>query len=39
MCNCNNDDMKLFYFNIEGFLYFRKINFDMLLDVEIFFEI
>lgn len=39
MCNCNNDDMKLFYFDIEGILYVRKINVDMLLDVDIFFEI
>lgn len=39
MCYCYNDDMKLFYFNIEGVLYFRKNRYDMLMDVEIVFEI
>lgn len=39
MCNCNNDDKELFDFDFEGILYVRKNKYDMLLDVEIVFEI
>lgn len=38
MRNCINDDTKLPYSYTEGIKYVRKINFDMSLDAETFFE-